>query len=235
MLCETTLDLAKLYERKLVADSAAYYAGWSLELAKKDGYQSRQLDAVQFLSDHYKNLKNIDSAFLFMNQVKALSDSIDSREKIRQIQVLSTNEKLRELQVEEARKRAEEERRQQLQLLLIGAIIPGIFLVTLLLSRIRIHIGFIKLLGILSLLIFFEYLTLLLHPIVVEFTHHTPVYEILIFVAIAALLIPTHHRVEHWFIGRLTQRKASHGNQNIKLKIQQLKAKKPGDHPETGR
>lgn len=56
----------------------------------------------------------------------------------------------------------------------------------------------------LSLLFLFEYLTLLLHPTVAELTHHTPVYEILIFVGIAAILIPAHHRLEHWMIHKLS-------------------------------
>lgn len=56
-------------------------------------------------------------------------------------------------------------------------------------------------------MILFEYLTLLLHPYVAEITHHTPVYELIIFVCIAALLIPTHHRIEHWLIEKLTCRR----------------------------
>jgi hypothetical protein len=61
----------------------------------------------------------------------------------------------------------------------------------------------IRALGVLSLLFLFEYLTLLLHPRVASFTHHTPIYEILIFVAVAAILIPIHHRLEHWLIHHL--------------------------------
>jgi hypothetical protein len=68
----------------------------------------------------------------------------------------------------------------------------------------------IRLLGVLSLLFFFEYLTLLLHPTVAALTHHTPIYEILIFVAIAAVLIPAHHKLEHWVIHKLLLRRRHH-------------------------
>ena len=54
---------------------------------------------------------------------------------------------------------AKRERIQQLQLLFIAIFIPGFFLLTLLLSRIRLHVRLIKILGVLSLLILFEYLT----------------------------------------------------------------------------
>ncbi len=85
----------------------------------------------------------------------------------------------------------------------------------------------IKILGIVSLLFLFEYLTLLLHPTVVELTHHTPVLEILIFVAIAAILIPAHHRLEHWLIEKLTHRKKTDSGLKMRLKTVKIKIKSP--------
>jgi hypothetical protein len=79
--------------------------------------------------------------------------------------------------------------------------------------------------GILSLLIFFEFLTLLLHPTVKEFTHHTPIYEIMIFVAIAAILIPTHHRIEHWLIEKLLRNREQLAGDEKKIRIKQSKIK----------
>lgn len=76
----------------------------------------------------------------------------------------------------------------------------------------------IKVLGVLSLLILFEFLTLLLHPYVKELTHHTPVYEMLIFVSIAAIIIPTHHRVEQWLINWLTKNRPLFAGNKLKMK-----------------
>ncbi|MBK7558572.1 MAG: hypothetical protein IPI54_09930 [Chitinophagaceae bacterium] len=92
-------------------------------------------------------------------------------------------------------------------------------MLTLLLSRIQIHTRVIKFLGILSLLILFEYLTLFLHPTVAAFTNHTPIYEMLIFVAIASVLLPAHHRFENWLIEKLTQRKGSIKIKKVKVKV----------------
>jgi hypothetical protein len=86
------------------------------------------------------------------------------------------------------------------------------------LSRIKLHIRLVKILGILSLLILFEYLTLLLHPYVTEITNHTPVYEMLIFVSIAAVLIPTHHRVESWLVNWLTKNRPLYAGNKLKMK-----------------
>jgi len=155
--------------------------------------------------------------------VKNLNDSINSKERIRESQMLSTNEQLRQLEIEENKKIVKKERKQQLQLLFIAIFIPGFFLFTLLLSRIKIHIRVVKTLGILSLLILFEYLTLLLHPYVTELTKHTPVYEMFIFVSIAAILIPGHHRVEAWLIKWLIKNRPLDAGNKIKLKITRIK------------
>jgi amino acid transporter len=115
----------------------------------------------------------------------------------------------------EAKKQAEIEWKNRLQQLLIGIFIPGLFMLTLILSRVNLHIRAIKLLGIFSLLFFFEYLTLFLHPTVARLTNHTPIYEIFIFVAIAAILIPLHHRAEHWLIQKLLHHREHHHNKKI--------------------
>jgi tetratricopeptide (TPR) repeat protein len=203
ILCEATLGLANLYEYMGKYDSAGHYANISMAIAKKDGFLSKELEAADFLTDHYKKIKSIDSAFAYVSYVRGLNDSVNSKSKIRESQVISSNEQFRQLELEENRQTEKKERAQQLQMLLIAIFIPGFFLITLLLSRINVHLKLIRLLGVLSLLFLFEYLTLLLHPTVARLTHHTPVYEILIFVLLAAVLIPLHHRLEHWLIHKL--------------------------------
>jgi len=203
LICEAALGLAKLYKALGTNDSAYYYARYSFVIAKKDGFESRQLDASQFLTDQFSLARNIDSEFTYFKIAETLKDSIHSKEKIRALQIISSNEHLRQNEIAENKRKAEEERHQQLQMLMIGLSIPALFLITLLLNRIRVPKPVIKFLGIISLLMLFEYLLLLLHPFVVEFTHHTPVYEILIFVALASILIPAHHKIEHWLLKKL--------------------------------
>ena len=225
LLCEATLGLATLYQKTNKPDSAFFYASWSLTIAKNAGFLPRQLDAVKFLSEYYKQVKNVDSAFLYLNYVKTLNDSINSKERIRESQILSSNEQLRQLEIAENKKIAAKERKQQLQLLFIAIFIPGFFLLTLLFSRIKIHIRAVKILGILSLLILFEYLTLLLHPYVATITNHTPVIEMFIFVSIAAVLIPAHHRIETWLIQWLIKNRPIYAGNKIKLKTTRIRKK----------
>ena len=229
LICEAALGIAKLYQKMNIPDSAEYYSRFTLSMAKKDGFLSWQLEAAAFLTSHFKILHKTDSTLTYMEQSQSLKDSISSKERIRESQVLFSNEQLRQNEIASNKQKAKEERVKQLQFLFIGIFIPGIFLVTLFLSRRKVHIRLIKLMGILSLLILFEYLTLLLHPYVLEFTHHKPVFEIMVFVTIAAILIPTHHRIENWMIESLTRKRNLYTEGHFNIKTAKLKTKKPSD------
>jgi tetratricopeptide (TPR) repeat protein len=203
ILCEALLGLANLFEKTDQRDSASFYANASRQLAKKAGFLNKELEAAEFLTQHFQLERSIDSAFMYVSYVRGLNDSVNSKSRIRESQVITSNEQYRQMELEEQKRLERAQRFKQLQMLLIAIFIPGFFLITLVLSRVNVHIKVIRVLGVLSLLFLFEYLTLLLHPTVANLTHHTPVFEILIFVAIAAILIPLHHKLEHWFIHKL--------------------------------
>ncbi len=227
LFCESAQNLSKAYLEKKQLDSSLLYAHISLKTATKAGFTYRIKDAVEFLSKYYKSNNRYDSALYYNEKMTDIKDSINSSDKIKAFQLQSFNEEIRQAELVEKKKKEEAERSQQLQLLIIGIFIPVFFLLTLLLSKRKVHVKAIKLLGIISLLLFFEYLTLLLHPIVVEFTNHTPIYEIIIFVSIAALLIPTHHRIENWLIQRLTIKHIITEDQELVIKTNKIKFKKP--------
>jgi len=229
LLCEATLGFAELFHQLNRSDSALYYAKWSLALAKKAVLPSREMDAAEFLSRQFNTAGHYDSAYIYLTKVQVINDSINSKTRIKEIQILSSNEQVRQAEIAEAKRLAQKEREKQLQLLIIGLFIPAFFFATLLLSRIRIHRKVIAILGILSLLILFEFLTLLLHPFVAELTNHKPVLEILIFVTLAAILIPGHHRLERWLIDKLTQYKQGDNRFSFKRKKMTVKIKKDPD------
>lgn len=226
MLCEVTLGMAKLYEQLNRADSAIFFAGKSFQLAEQGHFMLRQLDAANFLSGHYKKLKLYQQAFTYTELAAVLKDSIEGREKIRQAQVISNEEQLRQAELTEQKLREKETRAQQLQLLVIAVCIPLLFLLTLFISRIKIHAAIIKFMGIISLLFVFEFLTLLLHPLVANFTHHVPVWELLILVIIASGIIPLHHRMEHLLIEKITRGRYGVKTGQVKIKTVKFKMKK---------
>lgn len=204
-ICETTLGLAKAYEQLQRIDSCLHYARLSYVTAIVYGFENRKLDAASFLSSYFKSINNIDSAFYYQNIAIGLKDSIESKERTKQFQVIMIDEQLRQKEVSEAKILEIAERKERLQLLGIGIFIPLFFLISLFLSKRKVNVRVIEYSGIISLLLFFEYITLLLHPVVVEQTHHSPLLEIIIFVGIAAIVTPTHHRIQNWFNSKLTK------------------------------
>jgi tetratricopeptide (TPR) repeat protein len=205
MLCEAALGLANVFSKINQPDSALHYAQLAFETGKNDGFLSRELDAAGFLSHFYKNKKKYDSAFVYMEQAALLQDSLKGQAKTREAMIISSNEQLRQAELAEQKLREKETRLQQLQVLAICIFIPMFFLLTLAISRIRIHRNVVRFMGVVSLLLFFEFLVLLLHPLIGELTHHNKILELLILVVIGAGLVPLHHKMEKIVIAKLTK------------------------------
>jgi len=205
MLCETALGLANVFLKTGQTDSALHYAKLAFATGQKDGFLSRELDAASFLSHYYKKQQKLDSAFVYMEQAVALQDSLKGQAKTREAMIISSNEQLRQAELAEQKQRDKEARIQQLQILAICIFIPMFFLITLAVSRIRIHRNVVRFMGVVSLLLFYEFLILLLHNPIEELMHHNKVLELLVLVVIGAGLVPLHHRLEQVVIAKLTR------------------------------
>lgn len=200
---EGLLGLAAAYQQKGLQDSAKYFAQLAYNISYSNGLLPNAFASSKFLSELYKERKKFDSAFHYQTIMLTLKDSLQGIEKIKQLESLSIQEQLRQNELAALRAREKEEYRQRLQLLAIGIAIPFFFFFSIFISRRKVNRRVIHFFGILSLLLLFEYLTLFLHPWVADVTHHSPLLEIVMFVCIAALMVPAHHRIEHWFIKRL--------------------------------
>jgi len=206
-LCESYQGIANILLKKGSLDSAAFYAKLSLSLAVSRSFSEKYLRSCQLLTDIYKSRHLADSALLYQGKLLVMKDSIYSRDKERQVANLTISEELRQRERAQEKLEEEAERSYKLKLLAVGLLIPFSFLISLVLSKRKMHAKIIEFSGIVSLLLLFEYLTILLHPMVVSWTNHSPFLEILIFVAIAAVLTPSHHRLEHWMLHKLTAHK----------------------------
>lgn len=202
---ESTLGMAQVFEGMGKPDSALYYGKQSFAIAGANQFIVKSLNAIDFLSDIYKKNNSIDSAYTYLEMAGSLKDSIESAEKIRELQNMTTAEQVRQAELEQQRLEQIIDRREKLQLLLIGIMIPIFFLISILISKRKVHRRFIEFMGIVSVLLFFEYITLLLHPFIAEKSHHSPIIEIVVFVAIAAIITPAHHRIQHWLLKKLAE------------------------------
>jgi len=212
MLCETALGFANVFQKKGQYDSVLHYAMLAFNIARRDGFLSRELDAANFLSQFYKNKKKFDSAFVYMEQAVMLQDSLKGQAKTREAMIISSNEQIRQAEMAEQKLREKETRLQQLQILAICIFIPVFFILTVFISKIIIHKNVVRFMGVVSLLLFFEFIILLLHPLIEELMHHNKVLELLVLVFIGAGLVPLHHRLEHIVLKKLTKGKKSVAN-----------------------
>jgi hypothetical protein len=127
-----------------------------------------------------------------------MKDSVFGAESQSRAQNLTFQEQERQRDVNEAQKKQSEERTHNLQYAAIALGLVSFVIVFFLLSHsIMASPKLIRFFGVVALLMFFEYLNLLLHPYLGELTHHSPMLMLLIMVCVAALLVPLHHSLEH--------------------------------------
>ena len=170
--------------------------------------------------EYYSNLSvanvfehiNKDSAikyYKWANQIRAALNSSTRSEinKLTQMEV----ERQRHISEQEEFQRKSRSRNIQYTAIAIGL---GTLVILFLLYS-RSIIGkekLIRYLGVLLLLIVFEFLNLYLHPFLSHLTDESPLFMLLTMVAIAAILIPAHHRIEHWVSHQLVEK-----NKRIRL------------------
>jgi len=202
-LSETYLGLARIHNLFGNEKEAIYYGKLALQEADNVESMPKAYGAGRFISGYYKKLNMPDSAYKYLELSNQLNDSINNRNKIKNMQLLTINEKIRQDEIESARLYNKKQRVKQLQLISIAVFIPTLFLITLLLQKRKVKRSVVKILGIVSLMFLFEFITLLMHPIIAEWTHHNLIIEILIFVVLGFILVPAHHSLEHWLINHL--------------------------------
>ena len=203
-LCECSLGMAKLFQKSGNKDSCVYYARLSMVTAQNGGFTNRILNASNFLSDYYKTIGMVDSAYVYLATTITAKDSLFSQEKSRQIQNLSITEMLRQQEKAAEATAVREERRTDIQYAIIIIGLISFTILFLLLSRsIIVNEKWIKFLGILGLLLVFEFINLVIHPYISAATHHSPLGILLISVAVAAVLVPVHHNAEEWVIHKM--------------------------------
>lgn len=206
-------EMAKHFERNNRNDSAIYYAKQAFQLSRKHAFKISILHTSRLLSKLYQSENKIDSAFKYQNIMVKTEEDMFSKEKISRMNMLEFNEQIRQKELELTLQHQEHERNHRLQLTVLAISIIIVIIIFLLLSRsIIVSQKFIEFLGVIVLLITFEFIDQVLHPVIAKITNDTPVLMLLILVFIAGLLIPLHTKLEKWTIKKLVEK-----NKKIRL------------------
>jgi tetratricopeptide (TPR) repeat protein len=208
----TLNDFSQSFFETAQHDSSLMYARQALFYAQPD-YKSLMMKAYEWLYKNFEKQKKQDSVYKYFRLAMATKDTLFNIEKNRSIQSMDFQEQVRqqELQTEKANSARDRNKNIQLALIAVG-LITFIILFLILSHRFITNAKLIVFLGVVALLLVFEFVNLLLHPFLENVTHHTPVLMLLALVSIAAILVPLHHRIEKWATHKLVEK-----NKKIRL------------------
>jgi hypothetical protein len=200
-------DFAQAYLGMKQYDSAIYYANRSLFLSIPEDNISHQLRAYEYLYKSFDAMQRQDSSNKYFRLAATIKDSLFSMEKVKAVEAASFNALLRQQELDAEKKISEEQRKQNLQFVLIAISIVSFIMLFFLLSRtIIVNEKFISFLAILGLLIVFEFINLLIHPLLEKKTNHSPALMLVVLVIVASFLIPLHHRMEKWIKEKMIEK-----------------------------
>ena len=207
-LAEACTSLSKIYLRNNQPDSAYYYS--SIVISNDHGlfYKLGIANVSELLEQYFEKKGMIDSALFYYKLATSTRDKILGEEKIRQVQNLQFNERIRQQEIAAAKAKEKEERAHDLQFISIALFIILFIGGVIVLNR-RINTKWVEFLEVLALLLLFEFINLLVHPLAGSITGHQPIFMLLILMCLAAVLVPVHHRVEKWVKQRGSQKKHS--------------------------
>ncbi len=206
-------DFAQAFLAIKQYDSANYYAHLSIQITGPLGSREQTMRSYEYLYKSFEETKNQDSVNKYFRLAMTAKDSLYSMDKTRNMEAMSFREQMRQQELAAEKIKASDERKQNIQFALIAFGIISFIIIFLLLSRSFItNTKAIEFLGVIALLIVFEFLNLLLHPFLEKVTNHSPLLMLLALVCIAALLVPLHHKIENWATAKLVEK-----NKKIRL------------------
>jgi len=214
--------LAEHYQRFNQTDSCAFYARKAISIVDNTSFFYLSSKPAKLLADIYEKT-NCDSTLKYAKVLKTASDSLTSNKTNQQILLMTFEEDLRQQEAAAEKIKEEQQRKQNIQYALLALGILTFIITFLMLSRRHItNTKLIQFLGVVALLLVFEFLNLLLHPFLESITHHSPVLMLLALVCIAALLVPLHHKLEKWATHKLVEKNKAIRLANAKKTIEEL-------------
>jgi tetratricopeptide (TPR) repeat protein len=221
-LPEIYAGMGYLFKQISEVDSCILYSKKALQLAQQYNQGEVIFKAAGLLSDIYEK-KDLSQSFYYYKLAVAGKDSMFNAEKVKQFEILSVYENLRQQEREAEKLASDEQRKRNLQYAAIAiALITFIILFFLLSRSIIVKTKFIEFFSVLGLLAVFEFTNLFIHPYLSHATNDSPVWMLVVLIAIGALLIPLHHKLEKWITKIMVEKNKKIRLEAAKKTIQQL-------------
>lgn len=184
-----------------------------LHAAQTSDYKLAIIKAANILRNTYFKRNLRDSAYYYANMEANYRDTVYNEQNLNQVNDMTLAEQIRQHEEDQHLYDQKQKAKRNIQYSAIAIGIISFTILFLLFSRsIVANPKLIKILGIVGLLITFEFINLILHPYVAHITHESPFLMLLGMVLLAALLVPIHHYLEKRITQQLVQK-------NRKIKI----------------
>lgn len=197
-------QLGSFYKKTGEYDKAIEFYLKVKDIADRTGQLESGERVAKHLDTLYNRTGNFQQARLYNSIYYQYKDSIETLNKEKELaQVEATDEQQRQ----ERRLREEEEkknRKNNIQYMAITIGIVGLFVMLVVLGMFKVSANTIRLVGFFAFIMFFEFIFLIFKKNIYSFTHGEPWKDLAFMIALAAMLVPLHHWLEHRVIKYLT-------------------------------
>ncbi len=214
------LQMGKLYDKTGDNDKAIEYYVKAKEAAERNGILDIVMIASKHLDGVYERKGDFKMAALYGGQYYKFKDSSDRLNKEKELaQVEAEDEQERQERIlKEERESKRRKNNIQYLSIIIGIII--LFITLIILGMFKVSAGVIKAIGFFVFLLLFEFIFLIFKKNIYSFTHGEPWKDLAFMIALAALLVPLHHWLEHKVLHYLTSHnRLTSAGHHIKSKL----------------
>lgn len=197
-------QIASFYKYKGDNKMAVDYYLRVKEIGERLGMLEPVRSAAKNLDTLYRRMGNLQLATAYSDLYHKYKDSIEvlNKEKeLAQVEAADEQQRLERMEREELEKKR---RRHSIQYMGITIGIIFLFLIMVMMGMFRVSATTIRVLGFFSFLLFFEFLFLIFKKNIYGVTAGEPWKDLAFIIALAAILVPLHHWVEHRVIHFLT-------------------------------
>jgi tetratricopeptide (TPR) repeat protein len=197
-------QLASFYKKSGDKKNAISYYLKVKELSEKNGLLENVKKAAQYLDTLYNETGNIILAGRYNAVYYQYKDSIETLKREKELtQVEADDEQQRQ---EILAKEAEESKKRRNNIQYLGIVIGiiALFVALVVLGMFKVSAGLIKAIGFFVFIMLFEFVFLLFKKNIYSITQGEPWKDLAFMIALAALLVPLHHWLEHRVLHYLT-------------------------------
>ncbi len=204
------LNIAKKDFNSNTLNQSIKYSDSALTIGERIGFLDNMQKTYHNLSDAYSLLNNDKQAFETYKHYTLIKDSIFSIDKQSDIFNLKKKEELEERKWESEKEEKAKESREYIQMGGIGMFILIMVFILLILRKKKNNPKLIEFLCTFFVLVLFEFLNLLIHAKVEDLTEHNLILTLLCLLVTASIIIPIHHKMEHWLKMKLANKDKMH-------------------------